>query len=73
MDKVIAGLANVTKIVFAVVKTIIAFAILLWLVDKIFGLKLNVVKLYFINHVSNKELTVVVVLALLWLGFKDVK
>lgn len=73
MDKVINGLSNVVRIVFSVIKTIIAFAILLWLIDKLFNLKLNIVQLQFINKISSKELTTIVVLLLIWLGFKDVK
>ena len=73
MDKVVQGLSAVARIVFAVVKVLIAFAVLLWLADKIFGLKLNIIQLDFINQISSKEITVVVVLLLLWLGFKDVK
>ncbi len=73
MEKFITGLSNVVRIVFAVVKTIIAFAVLLWLIDKLFGLKLNIVKLQFISKISSKELTTIVVLLLIWLGFKDAK
>ena len=73
MDKVVQGLATVARIVFALVKVIIAFAVLLWLADKLFGLKLNIIRLDFVNQISSKEITVVVVLLLLWLGFKDVK
>ncbi len=73
MEKFLQGLSNVTKIVFSVVKAIIAFAILIWLMDKIFGMKLNVVQLDFINKVSSKELTIIVVLALIYLGFREVK
>ncbi len=71
MDKFLDGLSNVIKIVFAVIKTIVAFAILIWLVDKIFGLKLNLIKIDFINKISAKELTTVVVLLLIWMGFKN--
>jgi len=73
MNRFIEGLENVIEIVFAVVKVIIAFAILLWLADKIFELKLNIIKLNFINNISSKELTALVVLLLVWLGFKDTK
>jgi hypothetical protein len=73
MDKVVQGLGQVTKIVFAVVKVLIAFSILLFLADKIFGLKLNIIKLDFVNNISNKEVTIIIVLLLMWLGFKDVK
>lgn len=73
MDKVVQGLAQVTKIVFAIIKVLIAFSILLFLADKIFGLKLNIIKLDFLNNISNKEVTVIVILLLMWLGFKDVK
>lgn len=73
MDKIVQGLHQVTKIVFALVKVIIAFSVLLWLADKIFGLKLNIIKLDFINNISNREVTIIVVLLLLWLGFKDIK
>lgn len=73
MDKFLKGLSNVTRIVFAVVKAVIAFAILIWLIDKIFGMKLNVVQLNFINKVSSKELTIIVVLVLIYFGFKEAK
>ncbi len=71
MDKFVQGLANVTKIVFAVIKVIIAFAILLWLLDKIFGMNLDIVKLNFINKVSSKELTIILVLVLIYFGFRE--
>jgi len=73
MDKIILGLNNVVKIVYSVIKTVIAFAVLLWLADKVFGLKLNIIKLDFIDQITVKELTTIVVLLLIWLGFKDVK
>ena len=72
MDKLLAGLNNITKLVGAIIKVVVIIAIGLFLVDGLFKpLQLNMIDLTFFRALPPKTLTTIILLLLIWIGFKE--